>query len=298
MKKSYFKYFLVLILFAFLVSCKVPSKDLQATNFLEWADSILNKLNNIDFNDFDKKAKIDFLKGEIFSKKQLIGFYKDNSINFYTKEELSSDFIQTLDNNSIILKKPIYITKKLGKIYLSSDGEEWFYVKPSDRKKVFNFNHKIETQLDENKENLDVFLTFAVDVNEEFLTKTDKTVDKPIVEFDPTVLAFNKGDKNRKKFPNLNKNIVYVPENTILKYDINITGNILNVGKEEDSIKTTALRDIYFYNNKKIFNLSFDRDKWDFSLHRVKFDKDRDVTTKENEVNFILNISLNYKDKI
>jgi hypothetical protein len=287
-----------LILFAFLIGCKVPSKDLQTKNFLEWTDSILNKLNNIDLNDFDKKAKINFLKEEILSKKQLIGFYKNNSIHFYTKEELSSDFIQTLDNNSIILKKPVYITKKLGKIYVSSDGEEWFYVKPSDRKKVFNINHKIETQLDENKENLDVFLTFAVDVNKDYLTKKDITVNKPVVEFDPTVLAFKKGSKNRKKLPNLNKNIVYVPENTILKHDLNITGNIVNIGKEEDSVKTTALRDIYFYNNKKIFNLSFNRDKWDFSLHRVKFDKEHDVIKEENEVNFILNVSLNYKDKI
>ena len=124
MGKSFYKYFLVAVLFAFLISCKTPPKEMQALNFLEWTDSFLNKLNNIDLNNFDKKAKIKFLDEEIFSKKQLLGFYKDSSINFYTKEELASDFIQTLDNNSIILKKPIYITKRLGKIYVSSDAVE------------------------------------------------------------------------------------------------------------------------------------------------------------------------------
>ena len=258
MKKSYFKYFLVLILFAFLIGCKVPSKDMQASSFLEWADVFLNKLNNIDLNNFDKKAKRKFLDEEIFSKKQLLGFYKDNSIKFYTREGISSDFIQTLDNNSIILKKPVYVTKKLGKIYVSSDAEEWFYVKPSNRKKIFDIKYKIETQLDENRENLDVFLTAAIDINEEFLTKKDITINRPVIELDPTAFSFKKGEK--KNFPDLNKNIVFIPGNTVVKNELNITGNIINAGKEENSIKTTALRDIYFYNNKKILNLSFNRD--------------------------------------
>ena len=97
--------------------------------------------------------------------------------------------------------------------------------------------------------------------------------------------------------PNLNKNILYIPENTIVKNELNVTGNIVNVRKDEDSIKTTALRDIYFYNNKKAFNLSFDRNKWNFSILRLKLDKDRDITLRVNEVYYVINITLNYKDK-
>ena len=295
MKKSYFNYLLVLALFAFIVSCRIPPKELQTLNFLEWSNSFLNKLNSIDFNNFDKKARKKFLDEEIFSKKQLLGFYENSSINFYTKEELESDFIQTLDDNSFILKQPIYITKKFGRIYVSSDAVEWFYVKPSNRKNIFNINHKIETQLDESKKNLDVFLTVAIDVNKEFLIKKDIKVEKPIIELDPTVFSFERGKK--RNLPNLNKNILYIPENTIVKNELNVTGNIVNVRKDEDSIKTTALRDIYFYNNKKAFNLSFDRNKWNFSILRLKLDKDRDITLRVNEVYYVINITLNYKDK-
>ena len=73
--------------------------------------------------------------------------------------------------------------------------------------------------------------------------------------------------------------------------------NVVEAKREGDFIKITALRDIYLYNNKKIFNISFDKDKWDFSFHRVKTEKELDITPEEDQVNYNLNITLNYKDK-
>ena len=53
--------------------------------------------------------------------------------------------------------------------------------------------------------------------------------EKPIVELDPTVFEFKRGKK--KKLPNLNKTIVYIPENTIMKSELNVSGNIVNIRK-------------------------------------------------------------------
>ncbi len=295
MKKKYLKYYFVVALFVLLISCRVPSKDMESTSFLEWSGLFLTKLNDIDLINSSFKEKKNFLDEQIFSKKQLLGFFKDNSINLKTKEELTSNFIQTLDNNSIILKRPLYITKKFGRLYGSSDAKEWFYIKPSNRKEIFEINYKFETVLDENKENLDVILTAAIDIKDELLTKEDIKIEKPIVKLDPTVFSFKKGKKKEK--PNLYKNIIYIPENTIVSGEINLTGNVVEAKREENSIKLTALRDIYLYNNKKSFNLSFDRDKWDFSFYRVNTEKELDVTSIDDQVKYNLNILLTYKDK-
>ncbi len=290
MKNIILKPFLFIGMFALLVGCKVPSKDQQSLNFLEWSGNFLTKLNNLDKNE---KKKL--LNEEIFSKKQLLAFNENSTIRFYTKDEIKSDYIQTLDNNSIIFKKPIYVTKKYGKTYFSFDNKEWFYVKRADKDKVMKINYKIETLLDEKKENLDVFLTAGVDIKDEFLTKKEMIIDKPLVKLDPSLFSFKKGEK-KPDFPSLYKNIVYIPESTLLLGEVNISGNVIEAKKDSNSIKLTALRDMFFYNDKKIFNLSFDRDKWDFSFFKVKVDKEVDVNSIENEVHYILNIILNYKD--
>lgn len=289
MKNIILKPFLIIAMAAFLVGCKVPSKDQQSSNLLEWSGDFLTKLN-----DLDKKEKMKLLKDEIFTKKQLLALNENSTIRFYTKDEIKSDFIQTLSNDSIIFKKPIYATKKYGKTFFSFDTKEWFYVKASDMKKAFKLNYKIETALDDNKKNLDVFLTAGVDIKDEYLIKKDLKIDKPLVKLDPYLFTYKKGERN--KFPSLYKNIVYIPENTVLFGELNISGNIVEVKKDSDSIKLTALRDVYFYNDKKMFNISFDREKWNFSLSKVKLDKEIDIKTNENEVNYIFNITLNYKD--
>ena len=263
--------------------------------FLNYSNFQKCLLNNFDLNNLDFRAKKKLLNEEIFSKQLLLGLYKENSINLRTKEELTSNFIQTTDNNSIVLKRPLYVTKRFGRLYGSSDGKEWLYIKPSNRKKIFKIDYKIETQLDENKETLDVFLTAAVNIDDELLTKKDIKIDKPIIELDPTVLLLKKGEK--PKIPNLNKNIIYLPENTILTSEFNVTGNVIEGGISDSSIKLTALRDMFFYNNKKTFNVSFDRDNWKSAIHRFKVKKDFELSSAENEIKFKVNLSLNYKDK-
>jgi len=295
MKKHLFYLIITLILIITSFSCNKPSEDLETINIFYWIKNKIGKFNQINLKPDKQKT---FIKDEIRNNIELIAFYRNSTIKLHTKEEKKGDFAYSLNNNSFILKKSIYITLENKQLYVSQDKKIWMEYNNFDADSDFRIDYRFDTVINEEKKDIDIFLTAGVAIKDN-PKKIIKINDKPMFYLKPNMLLIDGKNKNTPTI-DLEKTMLYIPENTILSGEIVIRGNIFNGKTTPDTISITSLRDLFIYINKKKLNVSFDRYNWNLtiaSLLKLKFERKLIVKSLDaNKIHLKLDVYLNFND--
>lgn len=295
MKKNFLKLIYLIYMMIILFSCVPPSKDMAEINILEWLNELLNKFNEINLN--KEKQKV-FIEDEIRGKKILLIFKKEYKIYLNTIKKNESDFIYSIDDNSFILKRPIYLTSENNEIYINTDinKNQWFKFDLFGTESNIENDYNFISQLNEKNNRMQINLTSALRIKKKLNNIITLKNKKEVVKLNAN-MAFT-DDNNKDTSPvDLNKKILYIPGETIFTINIDITGNIINTTKNENGINITALKDIFIYINKKMLNISFNKEKWDLTLSAIDFTPKLTIKSiNEKKINFHLDIKLLHKE--
>jgi hypothetical protein len=272
-----------------------PPSDIKEVNILEWLNEFLKKFNEINLN--EKKQKT-FIDDEIRSKKILLIFKKNQKIHFNTVKNKESNFIYSLDNNSFILKRPIYLTSENNEIIININFKknEWFKLKLFGVGSNIENNYNFKTELNKTKNQNKIYLTSALKIKKKLTNVIMIKHKREVVKLGPNMIFID--DNNKKVIPiNLNKKILYIPEETVITANINITGNIINTEKTDSGIDITVLKDIFIYINKKMINVSFNKEKWDLTLSSIDFKPKLTIKSiDDKKIDLNLDIKLLHKE--
>ncbi len=297
MIKNCIKIFLLVFMIFSMFSCKTPPKEMESINLLEWLNELLMKLNSVNLNEGKQKK---FIEEEIQSQKTLILFKKNYTINFNTIKDKESNFIYSIDNNSFILKRPIYITLENKETYIALDinKNSWFKLKLFGTGSNIQNDYNFKCTVNENKDSINVDFTSALRIKKRLKEILILKKAKKLIKLSPN-MALTKNNDKKAIFIDLNKVILFIPANTIFIGEINIDGNIITANKNQKGVDIIALKDIFIYINKRMLNISFDRDDWSLSLSSIDFLPKLTIKSiNENTINFVLDVKLASNEKI
>ena len=295
MKKIFLKLLYLISIIFYIMSCNPPPINTPEINVLEWLNGLLNKFNEISLN--EEKLKT-FIEDEIRSKKILLVFKKDYKIHFNTIKKNESDFLYSIDNNSFILKRPIYITSENNEtiININFNKNEWFKLKLLGYGSNIENNYYFKTELNKEKNQIQIYLTSALKIKKKLNNVIMIKKKKEVVKLGSNMFLTNSNEKNATLI-DLNQKILYIPEGTVFTGDIRITGNIINTVNNKNGIVITVLKDIFIYINKKMLNISFNKEKWNLALSSIDFKPKLTIkSVDDKKIDFLLDINLSQKE--
>ena len=160
----------------------------------------------------------------------------------------------------------------------------------------FEFDYEFNSKINEKNDRIDIYYTNAISVKKELKNVIEFKKNKPIHKLD-SGMTLSTNDKESLSI-DLQKEILYIPKDTIFSGELKIIGNVFESKKTPDALIITAMRNIYLYINKKILNLSFDQQTWGLStILSVKFSRYLLVKSKDkNRIHFCLNVELSFKE--
>lgn len=286
--------FIILIIFI-LFSCIAPPENIKEINIFVWIQKMINKLNQAVKN----REKQQELLNEAWNNNEYFGFYKDSVIQITSYEEKKSDQFYSLNNNSFIIKQPLYITYINNDMYVSKDGTNWLIFKLNDNsdkgaQEYFEADYKIISNIEENGKILNIKYSISFIQKKEF--KAIKLKEKKeIVKLSENMILADK-DKNNLTI-DLKKVILHIPENTIFSGKLKIDGNLVESNSTNGIIKVRSLVDIFIYARNKMLAISFDRKNWGVSI--LSFNISPNLTVKsisDKHIEFSLYIKAIYKN--
>ncbi|MFP4563836.1 MAG: hypothetical protein ACLFRY_11080 [Spirochaetia bacterium] len=257
---------------AFLTfSCGRPSPEAETVNILEWTDYMIDRANEISgdveaFRSFYKKNSEAKRVYEMLQGTRMI-------IKSREGKTVPGALMRTLENNTVILERPIYVSEgKKNEALVSTDGETWYTTRNDIDLEIDNFVSHYQFETDYRPENLfmEIEYDFAMTFNE---SRTEERVrGKRDVEILEAGMVFKDSADNARENFNLRRNIVYLPEGTRISIDFLIEGNIVTSRDVEGAMKVEILRDMYFFRDGILFGLSWDNRDWSLPILSFEFD--------------------------
>lgn len=294
--KKYFKIVISFLLFLLLFTCFTPPEGTQQVTLLNFIDKMIHQYQSITNKEdnFDKRGKLFFKETKNIN--NILYFKKGNSISIYSKKELKSPYVYSIEGNKYFIRKDLYLTS-LGEkdLYFSFDNINWLKVDSKNVDVDLGTNDNLEDTNDGT--NINIYYSTA------FYPKKDKKYislkeDRKIIQLSKDMIL---SDKEKKEITiDLTKNILFVPKGTIICGELEVDSNIVKSEYFDDKIKLTALRDIYFYANfnKKQLSMSFDKKDWTFLFFSIKISsylKVKAISDKKIKVSLIAKFL--YKEK-
>jgi len=284
------------IIFVLLFSCGGPPADMPETNIIEIISKNINILREIK-NNPEKSLK--YFKDITNNFNALIAFYKDSSITVLSEETTpnNDDFIYTLNNNEFLVRRGLYITSQDKDVLYSFDKNIWYSNKSDANKEIEGIrnDYYISSKVEGNNIFIKYKMSLAVG-RKPIIIKLDKP--REIVTLKKDMIFANKDES--KITVNLKEKILYIPENTLLKGSVNVTGNLVESQYKKGLIYIKALQNIYIYIKGMSFSVSFDKRNWNPNILSFDINPDIEVYAKEdNEVFFNVTATAIYdKDKV
>jgi len=284
--------FFIFLLTLLLFSCITPPENVKEINIFLWIQKMIEKMNRAVKNREKQKALLD----EAWNNNEYFAFYKDTVIQISSYENKKSDLFYSLNNNSFIIKQPLYITYIGNDMYVSKDGENWLIFKLNDQKdnqEYFEADYIINSSLENEGKILNIKYSISFTQKKEFKTVKLKEKKERVTLSNNMVLADK--DKNNLTI-DLKKVILYIPSETIFSGKLKIDGNVVESNSKDGIIKIKSLVDIFIYAKNKMLAISFDRKNWGISI--LSFNISPNLTVKslsDKHIEFFLYITALYK---
>ncbi len=283
-KRNIVGFVAVIFLTIFFFNCVEPTSDAEYTSIYDWLGRALEKLEKLQLDpevrklDDNQMKQQELVISKVIEKPVVIKFPKEKSVCFLSKKEIESDLIYSLDNNEFILKQPVYITNHKDKLFVSYDSQVWYTMDNINFETKMKFDYVPDNSKDKNL----IRYSFAVSQK-----KNAKSIrignNKRVIDLRPNMLLANKDDKELSV--DLKRVILYIPADTIITGELNLSGNIV-VGKNsvDNAVSISSLRDIFIYlnYNKKHISMSFDNKNWNVMIFSIKFSSFVKIISLEN----------------
>jgi hypothetical protein len=276
------------------ISCGRPSPDAQTVNVLEWTDSMIERANEISGN---VEAFRTFYKKNTEAKR-VYEMLEGTRMIIRSKEgnTVPGALMRTLEDNTVILERPIYVTEgKKNEALVSTDGETWYTTRNDIDLEIDNFVSHYHFETDYRSEDLfmEIEYDFAMTFND---SRTEERVrGRRDVEVLEAGMVFKDSANDARENYNLRRNIVYLPEGTKISIDFLIEGNLLTSRDVGGAMKVEFLRDMYFFRDGVMFGLSWNNRDWDLPILSFEFDPLLLVEAVEDDyVEVVFGMLLNY----
>lgn len=293
MNKFKFLFLLIIMLFV-IITCGEPPQGTNEISLISFIKTNLDTLNQIK-NDEEKFTN--FFKEMSNNLQVILSFPKDTEINITSAKAAPSpdDIIYTLENNKFIIVKPVYFTFNKKESLFSFDNKTWYSTASDANKKIEGIKNNF--YFDTKTQDKSIFISYktAMSLGRNPII-SDFKEQREIVKLKKG-LIFSSSDE-KKINADLNKVILYVPENTILHGYLNVKGNIINSEIKDGIIMLKAMQDLYFFIKKRMLSFSFDKINWNLNVLSFSINPVFDVYAKEdNEIYFNINATANYNEK-
>ena len=294
--KIYIKFLICFFIFSTLFSCIKPPSDVDEVNLITLAKQLLDELNDIKEN---PKKSLEFFKNLTSNFHAIITFKNGTGIYISSKEATpnSNDFAHTLNNNSFIINKSLYITYEDKDFIYSFDKKVWYSNKSDANKEIEGIknDYYFDTKIIDEDIHINYSMSFDVGRAPKMMVPSK---DKLIVELKKGMI-FSNVDENKVN-TDLKKCILYVPKGTILSGIVNVDGNIIKSEFKDNIISIEAIQDIFIYIKKNIFSISLDKKSWDVNILSFNIEPDFNVKAVEDKhIFFDIEVTANYfKDEI
>jgi len=298
MKKIIIYFLLSLFLIILLISCFKPSPNAQHRNIITLAKTIIDKLNNAKNN---SAAQIKLSK-ELTNNDNVIDIYKGTKFVVESNDLIESNILHAIDGNSFIIKKGAYVTFDKNEFWVSFNNKDWYLyqfdplnfnaINIDPDKQNFIPDYNVQYKIDEVNNIMSIMYSFAFLENKNAKLEKLKT-ERKVIPLKPNMVLASKDPT--KLTHNLNKVILYIPENTIIKGKIFFNGNILTANNENNKIEVTFLRDMFIYIKNRIPSISFDSVNWNVNLLSFRLNiKTTTISDENSNIIFNFNVDLNY----
>ena len=271
--KLYLPALCIIIAGAALVStsCGRPSPEAETVNILEWSHSMIERANEISGNveafrtfykrNSEAKRVYEMLEGTRVVIKSRRG------------DTVPGALLRTLEDNTVVLEQPIYVTEgKKNEALVSTDGETWYTTRNDLDLEIDNFVSYYHFDTDYRPEDLfmEIEYDFAMTFNDD---KTEERVRgrREVSVLEAGMVFKDSADDSRENY-NLRRDIVYLPEGTKISIDFLIEGNLLTSRDRDGAMRVEFLRDMYFFRDGILFGLSWDNRNWDLPIFSFEFD--------------------------
>lgn len=285
------------ILLFFFISCGNPPEHTTEHQLLSIIKENLDNLNDIKSND---KKQLQYFKDLTSKFDGIISFRKGSSIKFIShKSDFKAEYIaQTLENNNFIVLKDVYFTFIGKDACYSFDNITWVSSKsdPNTEVEGIRNDYHFSTQLKDNELTIVYSMGLLQGRNPIYINKKP---DRPVIRLSSGLIFSHIDDKMVNA--DLEKNILFIPKNTLITSSMNVSGNLISSNTEQDkTITLNAIQDIFVYIKGKRFTLSFDKKNWNPNILSFDIKPDIFVTaTSENVIHFDIEALANFeKDKI
>lgn len=288
---KYFKYFFLLLI---LFSCRPPARDVEAVNFLDLLNTILNKALDVK-NDIGRQKEFMEEANKINS---ILYLPKNAEIILKSEKHKPSenDIAYTLENNMFYLNKPVYITagKKKDEIIFSLDRVNWYNTESDLSKNIENIktDYFFKTDYNSKINRLEVVYSGSILPGRMMIRAEDPN-------FRPTIslregMTFAHTDKKNITV-DLKNYILYLPKGTKMSGNFLIEGNLAASSINSD-ISLKFLRDIYLYIRGRMISISFDKKDWGTTIFSFNLSQKVDISAIDNNhIFFDMHIKLEYK---
>src|SRR4030042_333644 len=130
--------------------------------------------------------------------KTLFQFKKNYAININTIKDKESDFIYSIDNNSFILKKSIYVTVENKETYIATDinKNRWIKLNLFGTGSNIENNYNFKCTVNENKDVINIYFTSALRIKEKLNEVLTLSKVKKIVKLNSNMILTKNNDKN------------------------------------------------------------------------------------------------------
>ncbi|MBN2546206.1 MAG: hypothetical protein JXB50_10445 [Spirochaetes bacterium] len=280
-----------LILIFIITSCGEPpdgTEEIKLILFIKRNIDILNEIKN------DEEKFLKYFKDMSNNLRLVLSYEKDTTILIRSKKITPEpdDFIYSLDDNRFMVCKSLYMTFYKKETIFSFDKKIWYSSLNDANKEIEGVrnNYFVNSKIDDKTLYIDYKMAFSpgrnpktVNFNEARQTVTLKKG-----------MVFSNMDKNKIN-TNLTEKILYVPQNTMLSGNVNVTGNIINSQSKDNVICLKAMQNLYFFIRKMMFSFSFDKVNWNLNLLSFSVDPKVEVYAKDdNHVFFDVTAEANY----
>ncbi len=286
--------FLLLILVFAVTSCGEPPEGTEEVRLIEFIKKNIDILSGI--KDDDEKFN-QYFKDMSNNLKLILSFEKDTSI-IITSEKSNpapEEFLHSLDNNRFMITKPLYVTFIKKDTLFSFDRKIWYSNyndAPKNIEGVKN-NYFISSKLEDKSLFINYKMAFSLGRNPRIV---DFKADREIVTLKKG-MVFSDMDKTRIN-TNLMEKILYVPENTMMSANVNVTGNIISSQLKDNIITLKAMQNLYFFIRRMMMSFSFDKINWNLNILSFSVDPKVEVYAKDdNHIFMDINAEANYDAK-
>lgn len=270
------KHYLPLLLILAVVSvvttsCGRPSPNAETVNILDWSHSMIERANEISG---DVEAFRSFYKRNNEAKR-VFEMTEGTRMIIRSREgkTVPGALMRTLEDNTVILERPIFVTEgKKNEALVSTDGETWYTTRNDIDLEIDNFVGHYHFETDYRPEDLfiEIEYDFALTFND---GRTEERVRgrRDVTVLEAGMVFKDSADDDRENF-NLKRSIVYLPAGTKISIDFLIEGNLLTSRDIAGDMKIDFLRDMYFFRDGILFGLSWNNRDWNLPVLSFEFD--------------------------